>query len=258
MTNERLDQIQTILTDILVAFRPEILAAHGKIDEELKGDNSPVTELDKKLERQLREALVAFDPSIPVIGEEYGGEADGSTFWLIDPIDGTESFIRGLPYVRNMVALIENDQPMFTVVYMPVTDDTYIAVRGKGAYKNGVAIHASKRPLSRTAIDIIAPQYIGNLANALQGKIQSFKRINEFTYVAEGKIDAVLYCSQRSGPWDHAPRGLLLQEAGLKVATIGSTVFDYRSGNFLAANPEVFDVLMETVTSVISFTDTSS
>lgn len=255
MTDDWLKQAQTVITNVLLAARPEILAAHGKIDEELKADDSPVTALDRQLEQQLREALTQLDASIPIVGEEYGGDAAADTFWLIDPIDGTESFIRGLPFFRSMVALVQNNEPLFTLVYRPTTNDIYTAAKGKGAFKNDVQIYASKRPLKQTTIDVLAPQYIGGLMTEFNTKLKGFKRINEFAYVAEGKIDAMLSMSRRSGPWDHVPRGLLLQEAGLRVGTVGGDGFDFRNGSYLAANPEIFDELMAIVQRAVAATE---
>lgn len=253
MSDEWLKQAEGIITKVLQEARPELLAAHGNIEGEVKEDNSPVTALDKKLEQQLRETLLQFDGGVPVVGEEYGGEANG-THWLVDPIDGTESFIRGLPFFRNMVTLIHDGEPVFAIVYRPTTGDLYTASKGKGARKNGQAIQASNRPLSQSTIDILAAEYTVPLLQALNGKIRGFKRINEFAYVAEGKVDAMLACSGRSGPWDNAPRGLLLQEAGLRVATIGASGFDYKNDKYLAANPAVFDELMGIAANVITET----
>lgn len=257
MSDEWLNQAEAAITKVLQEARPELLAAHGNVEEEVKSDNSPVTMLDRKLEQQLREALMQFDASIPVVGEEYGGEASG-TYWLVDPIDGTESFIRGLPFFQNLVALIHDNEPVFALVHKPLIGDVYTARKGQGALKNGQAIQASTRPLSQSIVDILAGEYTGQLLQALSGKIKGFKRINELVYVAEGKIDAMISCSDRSGPWDNAPRMLLLQEAGLKVANIGSKSFDFTNGYYIAANPAIFDELMSMAANVVVRTETTS
>lgn len=257
MTDDWLKQAEAVVSGVFMAVRPEIVAAHGNIDEELKGDNSPVTALDKKMERRLKEALTEFDASIPIIGEEYGGETNGSTFWLIDPIDGTESFIRGLPFVRNMLALVVNNEPVFTMVYKPISDELFVAHKNKGAYKNGQRLQVSSRPMTRIWIDIATGRFDGTgLAGALAAEVKSVKQIGDFTYMAQGSVDAFLN-GPGGGPWDYAPRGLLLQEAGAKVTNIGSDTYDYRNGNFLAAHPDVFDQLMKIVTDKVAETDTS-
>lgn len=256
MTDDWLKQAQTVIADVMLGFRPEILAAHGNIDEELKGDNSPVTVLDKKLEQQLREALAQFDASIPIVGEEFGGEMqDSGALWLIDPIDGTESFIRGIPFVHNMVSLVIDNEPIFTMIYRPISDEMLVATKGKGAYRDGERIHSSTRPMHRLWIDIATSQYNHtNLLAQLKHKVRGVKQINEFTFAAEGRTDALLN-GKGGGLWDNAARGLLLQEAGAKVRNIGSDTYDYRNGDFLAAHPDVFDELMEIITN--SLTDTT-
>ncbi len=87
--------------------RPAVLAAYGNITEDIKNDHTPVTAMDIRLETELRPILEKFAPGIGFEGEETGKTGNSETFWLVDPIDGTESFIRGLPFMRHMVTLID-------------------------------------------------------------------------------------------------------------------------------------------------------
>jgi fructose-1,6-bisphosphatase/inositol monophosphatase family enzyme len=245
---------QACIEKVVREYRPTLLENHGRIDPSLKPDATPVTEFDKELEQKLRDALTTFDGSIGFEGEELGKSGNEDTFWLIDPIDGTESFVRGLPFVRNVVTLIHNNQPVFALVYRPIADVLFVASEGNGTFKNGAPVHVSNRPLIRTWMDISAPPTIpGSIAllEALKPHINGFRIIGEFTYITEGKVDAQLLYKSGGGPWDYAPRALLFKEAGGKVANLGTEKYDFRNNDVLMANPAVFDELMGIITSAI-------
>jgi fructose-1,6-bisphosphatase/inositol monophosphatase family enzyme len=242
---------QACIEKVVRDYRTTILEAHGKIDPSIKPDATPVTEFDKELEQKLRDALTAFDSSIGFEGEELGKSGNDNTFWLIDPIDGTESFVRGLPFVRNIVTLISNNKPVFTLVYRPIADELFIASEGNGATKNGIALQVSPRSLERTWIDISAPVTAPGsdaLLKTLKPYINGFRIMGEFTYVVEGKVDAHLLYKAGGGPWDYAPRALLFKEAGGKVANLGTDTYDFRNNNVLMANEVVFNELMDLIT----------
>lgn len=240
---------QVALERVVRAARPEILAQYGQVEPDIKEDLTPVTQLDKQLERQIRSALTELDETIPIVGEELGGDGSAETFWLIDPIDGTESFVRGLPFVRNIVTLVVDNQPLFVFIYKPVTDELYIAIKGKGATKNGQPISIGKRPLSRAWIDVSLPNNDRDieLLRQLGPLINGYRRIGDFTLVAEGKIDGALLLNSGGGLWDYAPRGLLLAEAGAKVVNVGSDNYDFRNFNFIATNPVIFNEIQKII-----------
>ncbi len=245
---------QVCIEKVVRQYRPKILDAYGNIDPSIKPDATPVTLYDQELEQLLRDALTTFDPSIGFEGEELGKSGNEDTFWLIDPIDGTENFVRGLPFVRNMVTLIAGGQPVFAFVYRPITDELFVASDGHGTLKDGKPVSVSQRPLGRTWLDISAPplqQGFNSIMNAVTPHINGFRVIGEFTYVVEGKVDAQLLYTSGGGPWDYAPRALLFKEAGGRVANLGSDTYDFRNNNVLMANTLVFDDLMKIITETI-------
>jgi fructose-1,6-bisphosphatase/inositol monophosphatase family enzyme len=109
-TNDFFIQAQGVIERVFREFRQELLDASGSVASEAKADKTLVTHLDKKIESELKAALQAFHAAekldIGIEGEEFGAEGSRSTFWLIDPIDGTDAFIRGTSYFRNMATLI--------------------------------------------------------------------------------------------------------------------------------------------------------
>ena len=96
-----------------------------------KGDGSPVTVADRTAESLLRERIAAAYPHDAILGEEFGETAGTSPFrWVLDPIDGTKSFIAGVPLYTTLVAVMEGDRPLLGVIYAPVTDELVYAPAG--------------------------------------------------------------------------------------------------------------------------------
>lgn len=245
-------QAQEVLLEVSKAKRPDILTAHGNIVPEIKSNLTPVTVLDQELEELYREALSKLDANIGFHGEELGAEGNTNTFWLIDPIDGTENLVRGLPNVRNMVTLIHNDEPVFAFVYRPISDELFVATKGGGAFKNGVRQQMVERPLNRSLLELSVPidePGAAEIWQAVFAKVFAFK-ISDFLHVVEGKLDGHIVYKSKGGIWDYVPRALLIAEAGGRVANIGLDTYDYRNMDFLATHPAHFDELMSVINSV--------
>lgn len=111
---------------------------------EWKEDLSPVTAADRAGEAFLRETLLKAFPDDGFLGEEFGEKPGASGFrWVIDPIDGTRSFVRGIPIWGTLVGLEYRGEPIAGVAYVPVLGHTYRAMRGDGAYRDDHRIHVS-------------------------------------------------------------------------------------------------------------------
>lgn len=240
----------------LDALRPQLLETQGKIEHTIKDDKSAVTAMDTKVEDALRDALAQFDASIGFSGEESGADYTQKTFWLVDPIDGTEPFIRGIPTATNMIALIDNGQSTMGVINNFCLGDYYLAIKGRGATCNGHPVHVSKRPMDGAFISVGNPTM--DQHNTVSGSIDRLRpqlgrsggifNVGATGYtlaaVASGAIEGRLVVAGRSKPWDYAPGTLLIQEAGGQVANIGADTYDYRDVDLVAANNVIFDELM--------------
>ena len=244
-TQAYLDHSQKVITEIFKGKRAELIAANGNVDSQFKDDKSVVTKHDQEMESELKAALSTLDPGVGFEGEEYGAEGNRETFWLVDPIDGTESFVRGLPFFRNMATLIDAGKPVLALVYRVITDELFVAKKGGGTSKNGTKLTISQRPLSRTRIELANKPSIATapLLEEIDKHIENFRTSDEFLFTVEAKMDAHFVYKESTKPWDNAPRMLLLEEAGAKVANLGSSTYDYTQSNWLAANPIVFDQL---------------
>lgn len=239
---------------LLQELRPKLLEAHGNIEPHAKTDTSAVTDMDMLVEHSLREALGKLDPAIGFCGEETGFDPSQQTFWLVDPIDGTESFIRGLPFSSNMITLIDNGAPVLAIIYNFYLDDYYLAIKGGGATKNGQPITVSFRPLNRAYVvaghGLGLDGYLGataRLRRLVQGLPQMHSSGYEFSLVACGVMDGCIAWNPEGKPWDTAPGALLVQEAGGCVANVSALGFDYLNPRLIAASPVIFDDLMRFV-----------
>ncbi len=107
------------------AARAEILPRYGRVAVETKGDGSPVTEADREAEQAIRRVIADAFPGDAVLGEEFGEEAGVTSRrrWIVDPIDGTIAFTRGIPLFTTLIALLVDDEPVVGVIDLPAVDD---------------------------------------------------------------------------------------------------------------------------------------
>lgn len=109
----------------------------GALDVELKADESPVTVADREAEQAIRAVIRKHFPDHALYGEEYGRDGESRCLWLIDPIDGTRSFIRSLPFWSTQIALMVDDELVLGVSSAPTFDERAHALREQGAFING-------------------------------------------------------------------------------------------------------------------------
>ena len=188
---------------------------------EIKEDDSPVTEADKATETFLVERLNAAFPNDGFLGEE-GSSQQGTSGrrWILDPIDGTKDYSRGLHSFSNLLALEADGEIVVGLANHPVLGKLYYASKGNGAWCDGTRLHVS-------AVDTFSRAVIGfNGINHLAGKpfsgsitdfLAQFWAIRCFgglepVYVVAGQMDAFL--SVTGKPWDYAPSKILVEEAG--------------------------------------------
>lgn len=106
-------------------------------DLEFKEDQSPVTNADRNAEKLMREAIRSRFPDHGIIGEEFGREQeDAGVVWVLDPIDGTQSFIHGVPFYTTLIGILINDKPEVGIIYAPALNELVSAATGHGCYLN--------------------------------------------------------------------------------------------------------------------------
>lgn len=172
---------------------------------ETKPDLSPVTDADQAIEARIKEILAQQRPQDAIIGEEFGATGSGKRTWIIDPIDGTANFVRGVPVWASLIALAENGKPVVSVVSAPALGLRWFASPGAGAFSIG--IDGSVRKLEVSKVGKIADASISY--NSLQlwqrsGYLQALLALSEsvwrtraygdfwsYMLLAEGAIDVV-------------------------------------------------------------------
>ncbi|KUI40236.1 inositol monophosphatase family protein [Mycobacterium sp. GA-2829] len=217
------------------------------LDVEVKADGSPVTLADREIELTLRDAVGAAFPDDGFSGEEYPDTDGDSGFrWIVDPIDGTKSFVRGVPLYANLIALQEGDEIVFGVINLPGAGVVVHAERGHGCWRNGVQVQVSDRPVldgayvMATWLEDWDAGLIGDLHT--QGVVlRTWGDAFGYAMVACGHADAVV--DYRAHAFDLAPMPVIIEEAGGRFTSLdGRRVID--GGDGIASNGLIHDALL--------------
>jgi len=188
---------------------------------ELKADESPVTQADRAVEAEIRRLLQQDFPGDGILGEEFEArETQTGALWVIDPIDGTRSFISGHPLYGLLLGRMLRGQMQVSVVSLPALDETYVAARGHGSTLNGAPLTASTcTDLNRAMLYINEGEKIWRTAPDVFARLMDAGSNRRFSYdcapymlLAAGHIDAVVDCGLQ--PYDVLPVSLLVKEAG--------------------------------------------
>jgi histidinol phosphatase-like enzyme (inositol monophosphatase family) len=209
------------------AARREILPRFRRVATETKADGSPVTEADRAAERAMREILRAFDPTLGILGEEYGQEGSPERGWILDPIDGTIAFSRGIALFTTLIALIDGGEPVLGLIDVPALDERYLGFRGAGVRRNGEPVRVSHESDPRRALVSHGDPFQFDRFGARRG----FERMNADFPLLRGYTDAFGHSQVLHGGvaamvdpgihvWDAAPTQILVPEAGGRCVTL--------------------------------------
>lgn len=248
-TPQEVNDSLALILEIFKQFRPIILARAGKTAFTTKtGDGSPVTETDVEIEKALQAKLAEKFPSIPVFGEESGYD-DAKlppACWLVDPLDGTKSFIANQPTFTCMAVFIQNKEATAAIIYNPSTQDVFTAQKGEGAFKNGVRLDLTAIPLPKVAFcksiffeeinAMLAPKSVSCQEPPAGGG-------HGFTMVADGQAAARFNLHGGGYTHDYAPGGLLIREAGGALLPILNDTYSFTDNCFVACHPELAETI---------------
>jgi myo-inositol-1(or 4)-monophosphatase len=198
----------------------------------LKGPGNFVTAADRKAEETLKAELSRARPGYSFLGEEGGRHegTDTSHTWIVDPLDGTTNFLHGIPQFAISIGLERSGTIVAGVIYNPITDELYVAERGKGAFLNDRRLRvAARKRLADSVIACGLPHLgRGDLALGLrelgvvQDKVAGLRRFGaaslDLAFIAAGRIDG--YWERNLSPWDMAAGIIIVREAGGFVTDI--------------------------------------
>lgn len=261
--------MQPMLTIALRAARSAgefIFRATERLDSlspQQKQANDYVSEVDKQAEEMIIAALQKAYPNHGILGEETGlikGKDEGEDYlWIIDPLDGTTNFLRGVPHYAVSIACQYKGRLEHAVVLDPVRQEEFTASRGRGAAVNGKRIRVSARKSLEGALlgtgfpfrqDQLAglDNYLGMFRD-LVGMTSGIRRAGaaslDLAYVAAGRYDA--FWESGLSSWDMAAGVLLIQEAGGLVSDFSGGHDFLDSGHVVAGNPKCFKAVLQTI-----------
>ena len=220
---------------------------------EQKADESPVTVADRETETALRKAIAKRYPDHGILGEEFGGEhLERDIVWVVDPIDGTKSFISGSPLFGMLAAVLKGGRPVAGIIRMPALGECYAGSPDTGSDRDGTPIACRKGvPLDRAFLCL-------NEANSLMAdhpavfkRLMATGRYQRFTYdcypyaqLASGQVDAVVDLNLQ--PYDYLPVAPVAEGAGGVITDWQGRPLGLDSDGRVvaAATPEIHNALL--------------
>ena len=210
-----------------------------------KADNSEVTEIDRNTETAITSVLRNATPGFGIYGEEHGisGPTDAEYTWVIDPIDGTTNFVRGVPVWGSLIALVHNEVPVLSVVSAPALGMRWWASVGDGAYFNGTRIYVSTvKDLAEAHVSATPNkgwEKVGGLPALQQLQVDALRSRGfgdfwQHMLVAQGAIDIAIDAIGLA-PYDNAALYPIVQEAGGTITDRFGNV-DWRANSSVSSN----------------------
>ena len=216
-----------------------------------------VSEVDKLAEAEIIKELRRAYPDHAILAEESGATGKGPLTWVIDPLDGTHNYLRGIPHFSVSIALLEKGVPIHAVVFDPLRDELYTASKGDGAYINDRRMRVSKRENLGGAMiatgfpfrqrEHLVPQL--DMTRAILGQAEDIRRSGsaalDLAYVAAGRYDGYFEIGLK--PWDMAAGVLLVHEAGGRYCDFAGRDGIPASGNIIAGNLNVAKAMVDAI-----------
>ena len=223
------------------ALAADYYSRRAALSIENKGVQDVVSEADRNCEELIVAALTRHFPEDGFLGEEGGLRSEGKLIWVVDPIDGTDNFLRGIPFWCVSIGLVADRQALLGYIYNPVTEELFSAVKGGGAFLNGEAIRVSDTAdVERARICLgfsyrrpVAPH--ARVVKALLDAHCEYSRLGSgalgVAYTAAGRFDS--YWEHHINAWDVAAGLAIVSEAG-------GVTNDFLAGDGMQRGNEIF------------------
>jgi myo-inositol-1(or 4)-monophosphatase len=221
------------------------LANVDRVPVKEKERHDYVSEVDQFAEQEIVKEIHRAFPNDAILGEEGGSSGSGNTVWIIDPLDGTQNYLRGIPHYCVSIAQQVDGKLEHAVVYDPFREELFTASRGRGAMLNNTKIRVSRKielqgSLLATAMPFRSRQYTGSylkMKKAMFDEVDDLRTMGsaalDLAYVAAGRLDG--YWEFALHPWDIAAGALLVREAGGVITDFSGGDNYLESGNVIAA-----------------------
>lgn len=232
-----------------------------RINPKAKGAADFVTEVDVAAEKEILYHLSKAYPDHAFLCEESGrtGPEDAEYVWVIDPLDGTSNFLRGIPHYAVSIGCLKNGKIEHAVIVDPVRQEEFIASRGRGAQLNGHRVRVSQQTELRSCLLGTGVPFLGHCDDKLEqyaktlvslsGRSMGVRRAGaaslDLAYVAAGRLDG--FWEMGLKPWDFAAGALLVREAGGLVTDFAGGEGWYQSGDVVCSNPKMLKTLLQAI-----------
>lgn len=245
-------QLALQLADIADAISLDRFQADD-LSIETKPDMTPVSDADRAVEEAIRKHLDVERPSHSVVGEEMGAQGDSPWRWIIDPIDGTKNYVRGVPVWATLIALEHDGQVVAGVASAPAMRRRWWASRGSGAFCDGRPIHVSgvrtlaDASLSHSSIESWRDHRFEHGFDALTRRVWRTRGFGDFWHhllVAEGAVDVAV--EPEVTLWDLAALQVIVEEAGGRFTDLSGTPTP-AGGNVLTTNGHLHDASLAVI-----------
>ena len=239
----------------------------GKIKSvDYKSAYNIVTDVDKASEELIVRTIKATYPEDGFLAEESGEELSRKSKrrWIIDPLDGTTNYTHSYPFFSVSIGVEEDGLMVLGVVYNPMADEMFVAVRGGGAYLNGEKLAVSK--VDSLDNSLLATGFPPDTLNNMNNNMESFTYLTshchgvrrdgsaalDLCFVASGRLDG--FWERKLAPWDVAAGSLIVEEAHGQVTNLEGGAMDMASGHILATNGLIHRQVMDSLEKVRSTT----
>jgi myo-inositol-1(or 4)-monophosphatase len=248
-----------------VDLATDIVRGQGPGGVQAKGDRDMVSDVDVRIERAVREYLQVRSPEVGFLGEEEGNApGEGVLQWVLDPIDGTANFVKGIPLYSVALALLDHQEPILGIIDLPAQRCRYSAAVGHGAYCGDTRIRVRSTTQLAEAVVTVGDYAVGEQAEArnrtrlavtarlaeraLRVRMLGFAAI-DLAWFAHGRTDAAIIFGNK--PWDTAAGVILAREAGGRVVDTDGTHHTTRSVSTIAASAELLDQVLEVISEAV-------
>jgi len=244
------DLLDVAINAAYVAGRRTLAYFNTGIEVETKADDTPVTRADREAETIIRAEIEKHFPTHAIEGEEYGATTGDARYrWVVDPIDGTKSFIRGVPFYGTLIGVEIDHVATVGVIYLPALDEMVYAASGYGAFWNGRKAQVSKVARLEEAGVCTSDELMSRKRSGAYDRIIRRARFARtwgdcygYVLVATGRAEVML--DPVMHPWDCAPCLPILQEAGGRCTDWkGNATF--RGGDLVATNGALHSDILE-------------
>jgi len=226
-----------------------------KVIEKARQDYA--SEVDSLAEAEIIREIKRAYPDQAILAEESGAQGKSRFTWVIDPLDGTSNFLRGMPHFCVSIAQLDGNEPIHAVIYDPLRNELFTATRGGGAQLNDKKIRVCERPDLEGSLLLtgFAPRErarLGAQLDTVRSLLETAEDIHrsgsaalDMAYVACGRADA--YFEAGLKPWDIAAGILLVREAGGRVCDYRGGSNMLRNGQMVAGNVKICDLLQRRI-----------